>query len=55
VAATPRIDLEVDRLVPPSGNLWIGGQQIWLGTALAGRQVTIWADETVLPILLDAH
>jgi hypothetical protein len=45
--------LEVDRLVPPSGNLWIGGQQIWLGPALAGRTVTIWADETTLHVLLD--
>ena len=39
--------------MPPSGNLQIGGQQIWLGPALAGRQVTIWADETVVHILLD--
>jgi hypothetical protein len=38
--------------VPPSGNLQIGGQQVWLGPALAGRQVTIWADETVLHVLL---
>jgi len=36
--------------VPPSGNLWIGGQ---LGPALAGRTVTIWADETTLHVLLD--
>jgi hypothetical protein len=40
-------------LVPPSGNLWIGGQQVWLGPALAGRQVTIWVDETTLHVLLD--
>jgi transposase InsO family protein len=52
-ADPPRIALEADRLVPPSGNLWIGGQQIWLGPALAGRMVTIWADETVLHVLLD--
>jgi hypothetical protein len=38
--------------VPPSGNLQIGGQQIWLGPALAGRQVTIWADERVLHVML---
>jgi hypothetical protein len=47
------VAIEADRLVPPSGNLQIGGQQIWLGPALAGRQVTIWADETVVHILLD--
>jgi len=34
--------VEVDRVVPPSGNLWIGGQQVWLGPALSGRQVTLW-------------
>jgi transposase InsO family protein len=45
--------LEADRVVPPSGNLWIGGQQVWLGPALAGRQVTIWVDETSLHVLLD--
>ena len=33
-AEPPRIALEADRLLPPSGNLWIGGQQIWLGPAL---------------------
>jgi hypothetical protein len=48
-----RIAVEADRLVPPSGNLWIGGQQIWLGPALAGRIITIWADETVLHVMLD--
>jgi len=33
--------VEVDRIVPPSGNLWIGGQQAWLGPVLSGRQVTL--------------
>ena len=27
--------VEVDRVVPPSGNLWIGGQQVWLGPGCA--------------------
>ena len=45
--------VEVDRVVPPSGNLWIGGQQVWLGPALSGRQITIWADATSLHVLLD--
>ncbi len=51
--ASSRIALEAERLVPASGNLWIGGQQIWLGPALAGREVTIWVDETTLHVLLD--
>ena len=52
-AEPSRIALEVDRLVPPSGNLWIGGQQVWLGPAMAGRTITIWVDETRLHVLLD--
>jgi transposase InsO family protein len=45
--------VEVDRVVPASGNLWIGGQQVWLGPALAGRQVTLWADAVSLHVLAD--
>jgi len=45
--------VEVDRVVPASGNLWIGGQQVWLGPALSGRQVTLWADTVSLHVLLD--
>jgi transposase InsO family protein len=47
------IAVEVDRVVPPSGNLWIGGQQVWLGPALAGRKVTVWADQIRLHVLAD--
>jgi hypothetical protein len=47
------VALEVDRAVPPSGNLQLGGQQVWLGPALAGRTITIWVDETSLHVLLD--
>jgi hypothetical protein len=49
------VPLEADRIVPPSGNLWIGGQQVWLGPALAGRQITIWVDESSLHVLLDGN
>ena len=45
--------VEVDRVVPASGNLWIGGQQVWLGPALSGRQVTLWVDAISLHVLLD--
>ena len=45
--------VEMDRVVPPSGNLWIGGQQVWLGPVLSGRQVTLWADAISLHVLLD--
>jgi hypothetical protein len=47
----PPVAVEADRVVPPSGNLWIGGLQVWLGPALANRKVTIWVDETSLHVL----
>jgi transposase InsO family protein len=49
----PLVAVEADRVVPPSGNLWVGGQQVWLGPALADKKVTIWVDETSLHVLLD--
>jgi transposase InsO family protein len=49
----PLAAVEADRVVPPSGNLQLGGQQVWLGPALAGKKVTIWVDETSLHVLLD--
>ena len=49
----PPVAVEADRVVPPSGNLQLGGQQVWLGPALADRKVTIWVDETSLHVLLD--
>jgi len=45
--------VEVDRVVPASGNVWIGGQQVWLGPALSGRQITVWVDTVSLHVLLD--
>jgi transposase InsO family protein len=36
--------VEVDRVVPPSGNMWVGGQQFWLSPARAGQAVTLWMD-----------
>ena len=31
--------------------MWIGGQQVWLGPTLAGRQITVWADAISLHVL----
>jgi hypothetical protein len=36
--------VEVDRVVPPSGNMTAGPQQFWLGTTRAGQKVTVWID-----------
>jgi hypothetical protein len=44
--------VEVDRAVPGSGNLTVGGQQFWLGPDRAGTMVTLWADTTVVHLLI---
>jgi len=51
VSAEPAEPVEVDRVVPPSGNLMVGRQQIWLGPARAGLQVTVWVDTERLHVL----
>jgi hypothetical protein len=47
--------VEVDRVVPPSGNLQLAGQQIWLGPAMTGRAVRLWAGLDRIHVLLDGH
>ena len=47
--------VELDRVVPPSGNLWVAGQQIWLGPAMAGRVIRIWADTRRVHVLAGGH
>jgi len=47
--------VELDRVVPPSGNLWVAGQQIWLGPAMTGRVVRIWADTQRVHVLSAGH
>ena len=47
--------MELDRLVPSSGNLWIAGQQVWLGPAMTGRTVRLWAGLKQVHVLLDGH
>jgi hypothetical protein len=45
--------VELDRVVPPSGNLQIAGQQIWLGPAMTGRTVRLHAGLDRVHVLLD--
>jgi hypothetical protein len=40
--------IEIDRVVPPSGNMSIGPQQFWLGPARTGQQVRFWIDTTTV-------
>ncbi len=47
--------VELDREVPPSGNLWVAGQQIWLGPAMAGRTVRLWAGLDRVHVLLEGY
>ena len=47
--------VELDREVPPSGNLWVAGQQIWPGPAMTGRTVRIWAGLSQVHVLLGGH
>ena len=42
-------------MIPPSGNLWLAGQQIWLGPALAGRTVGLGAGLDRVRLLLDGY
>lgn len=52
-APGPHPAVEADRVVPPPGNLWICGQRVWLGPALAGRTITVRADARILHVLLE--
>jgi transposase InsO family protein len=45
--------VEFTRIVPLSGNLGVGGQQLWLGPDRAGTTVTVWADTTVVHLLVN--
>jgi hypothetical protein len=47
--------VELERVVPPSGNLWLAGQQIWLGPAPTGRTVRLWAGLDRVHVLLDGY
>jgi len=47
--------VELDRVVPPPGNLWIAGQQVWLGPAMTGRTVRLWGGLAQVHVLLGGH
>src|SRR3954462_3422485 len=44
--------VEFDRVVPPSGNLWVARRQFWLGPARAGQTVRFWASVDVLHLTI---
>jgi hypothetical protein len=47
--------VEIDRVVPPSGNMFAAGRQIWLGKPLAGQKVTLRLDRTSLHVFHDGQ
>jgi transposase InsO family protein len=47
--------VEVDRVMPPSGNLAVRGQQFWLGPQRAGQNVTLWIDTTTVHLSVDGR
>ena len=47
--------VEIDRVVPASGNMFAAGRQIWLGKALAGQKVTLRLDHTSLHVFHDGQ
>jgi transposase InsO family protein len=44
--------IEVDRVVPSSGNLAVCQQQIWLGPALAGTALRLWIDTQTIHVVI---
>jgi transposase InsO family protein len=44
--------IEVDRVVPSSGNLAVCQQQIWLGPALAGTALRLWIDTETIHVVI---
>jgi transposase InsO family protein len=40
--------VEFDRVVPPSGNLWVANRQFWLGSSRAGMIIRFWADTQLI-------
>jgi transposase InsO family protein len=40
--------VEIDRVVPPSGNMTVGPQQFWLGASRTGQTVGFWIDTTTV-------
>jgi hypothetical protein len=43
--------VQIERVVPASGNLGVCGHQFWLGPGLGGIPITLWIDTTVVHIL----
>jgi transposase InsO family protein len=47
--------VEIDRVVPASGNMSAAGRQIWLGKPLAGQKVTLRLDHSTMHVFHDGQ
>lgn len=47
--------VEVDRVVPASGNLQVASQQFWFGPQRAGTHVRLWIDTTTVHVAVDGR
>jgi transposase InsO family protein len=54
-AASGGLAVEVDRVVPASGNMFAAGRQVWLGKPLAGQKVTLRLDHSSLHVFCDGQ
>ena len=44
--------VELDRIVPPSGNMQLAGKQFWLGPNRSGQVVRFWASVDMIHLLI---
>jgi transposase InsO family protein len=44
--------VELDKVVPPSGNMLLVGKQFWLGPARSGQVVRFWADVDLVHLFI---
>ena len=47
--------VEIDRVIPASGNLRVGPQQFWLGPTRAGQTITLWIDTQTVYVRIGQH
>ena len=52
-AREPGGAVELDKVVPASGNMWICGQQFWVGPRRAGQVVRFWVDCDMVHLSID--
>jgi transposase InsO family protein len=45
--------IEIERVVPASGNMTVGPQQFWLGTSRTGQTVSFWIDTRTVHLSID--